>query len=139
MLPEGPSMRMSSGVLVLALLAGCGDEIVGQGVPITNTCLREPPLDYDNTGDGLIGRHCRPCHSEFVREAQRAGAPLGVDFDDEQDVWDFAEAIEQEAIELQTMPPAGGMLPIERVLLEEYLRCDVFPSIGRASAGRPQE
>lgn len=126
-------------VALVALGVGCGDAIVGQGVPLTNTCLREPPLDYDNTGDGLIGRHCRPCHSRFVREAFRAGAPAGIDFDDEQDVLDWAELIEEQTIELQTMPPAGGMLPIERVLFEEYLRCDVFPSIGRASAGSPQE
>jgi len=132
---------VSNGVLVLfvGLSLGCGDEIVGQGVPIANTCLREPPLDYENTGDGLIGRHCRPCHSRFVREAQRAGAPEGIDFDDEQDVWDWAELIADEAIELQTMPPAGGMQPEERALLEEYLRCDVFPSMGRAPAPAPQE
>ncbi|MEO0602337.1 MAG: hypothetical protein AAF211_12920 [Myxococcota bacterium] len=130
---------VSYGAFLLALGAiGCGDEIVGQGVPLTNTCLREPPLDYDNTGDGLIGRHCRPCHSEFVREAQRAGAPEGIDFDDEQDVLDWAELIEDEAIIQQTMPPAGGMLQNERDALEEYLRCDVFPSLGRASVG-PQE
>ena len=125
--------------LLVALLAsvGCGDEIVGQGVPLTNTCLREPPLDYDNTGDGLIGRHCRPCHSRYVREAFRAGAPMGMDFDDEQDVHDWAVLIEEQAIELQTMPPAGGMQAEERIQLDEYLRCDVFPSIARAS--RPQE
>jgi len=126
-------------IVVLGSLVSCGDAIVGQGIPLTNTCTREPPLDYENTGDGIIGRHCRPCHSEFVREAQRAGAPEGVNFDDEQDVFDWAELIEQEAIELQTMPPAGGMLPIERTLLDEYLRCDVLPSIGRSSAGPPPE
>ncbi len=127
-------------LMVLTLgLAACGDEIVGQGVPLTNTCLREPPLDYDNTGDGLIGRHCRPCHSAFVREAQRAGAPGDINFDDEEDVLEWADLIQLEAIELQTMPPAGGMLPGERDELEEYLRCDVFPSLGRSSVGRPEE
>ncbi|MEN0065642.1 MAG: hypothetical protein AAGA48_26105 [Myxococcota bacterium] len=124
----------------MVLVLGCGDAVIGQGVPLTNTCLREPPLDYDNTGDGLIGRHCRPCHSQFVREAQRGGAPMGIDFDNEEDVLFWAELIEAEAIGDQTMPPAGGMLPVERELLEEYLRCDVFPSIGRASfSGSPEE
>lgn len=123
---------------VLLLVTACGDAVIGQGVPVSTTCTRQPPLDYENTGDGLIGRHCRSCHSTYVREALRAGAPAGVNFDNEQDILDWADLIFEEAIEFATMPPAGGMIPEERDQLEEYLRCNVFPSVGRASVNEDE-
>jgi uncharacterized membrane protein len=110
---------------------GCDDHIVGEGIPITSSCLRRPPLNYVNTGEGLVERHCRSCHGRFQIGPQRSQAPVGVDFDDEADVLYFAQEIYQAAVVDQTMPPAGGMLESERQLLDEWLRCDVLPRAGR--------
>ena len=134
--PRRPAAQRIAGALWVALVAvpSCDDHIVGEGIPFTTTCLRRPPLDYDNFGDGIIGRQCRPCHSALQREAQRGGAPEGVDFDNEQDVLDWASEIHVWAIELEAMPPAGGMLALERDLLGEWLRCDVLPRVGLIDA-----
>ncbi len=126
--------------LLTSLLGGCDDHLVGQGVPLANTCLREPPLTYENMGEGLIERHCRSCHGEFRVGSQRSFAPPGVDFDNEEDVLIWAEAIYEEAVVNHTMPPAGGMLEQERRWLDEWLRCDVFPRAGALGiAGPPEE
>jgi len=111
--------------------AACDDHIVGSGAPIVNNCLRDPPLTWDNYGAYIIGRQCRPCHSEYSREGQRADAPLGVDFDDFDDVLGWADRIQARSVDDETMPPAGGMLAEERVLLGEWLRCDVYPALGQ--------
>ena len=88
------------------------------------------PLDWDNFGDGLIGRHCRPCHGENVRVGQRGDAPIGVDFDTYEDIQTWATSIQQQAVDSESMPPAGGMLPVERDQLGEWLRCEILPSLG---------
>ncbi len=116
---------------LVVVLPACDDHVIGQGIPIRAACLRDPPLTYDNFGDGMISRQCRPCHGALVRGGQRGGAPIGVDFDNEQDVLDWADAILRVAVEQESMPPAGGMLPRERELLAEYMRCDVLPRLGQ--------
>ena len=40
--------------LLLSTGINCDDHIVGHGVPLTNTCLRDPPLTWDNYGDYII-------------------------------------------------------------------------------------
>lgn len=124
-------LLLGSVVLLLGTGSSCDDHVIGSGIPITSSCLRSPPLTYDNFGDGMIGRQCRPCHSALVREAQRGNAPLGIDFDNEQDVLDWADRIQERTVDLKTMPPAGGMLEEERKLFGEWLRCDVFPRLGQ--------
>ncbi len=129
----GSTLRLltCSGLWLSCMATSCDDHVVGSGVPLTASCLRSPPLDYDNFGDGMIGRQCRPCHSALVREAQRGGAPLGIDLDSELDVFTWADRIQVRSVELKTMPPAGGMLEEERDLLQEWLRCDVFPRLNQ--------
>lgn len=132
-----PSFAQVALVALALVGSSCDDHIVGQGVPLLNTCVREPPLDYENMGKGLIERHCRSCHGEFRVGAQRSFAPVGVDFDEEGDVLAWADLIYQEAVIDRTMPPAGGMLELERLLLEEWMRCDVFPKVGRVGVAGP--
>lgn len=117
--------------LVLGTAINCDDHIVGHGVPLTNTCLRDPPLTWENYGDYIIGRQCRPCHSVYRREGQRAGAPEGVNFDSWDDVLQWADRIQARTIDSETMPPAGGMVRQERLLMGEWLRCEVFPALGQ--------
>lgn len=114
----------------LAVVPACDDHVLGHGAPIGTSCLRQPPLSWDNFGDGLVGRHCRPCHSVNVREGQRGDAPLDVNFDTYDDVLAQADRVQARSVDTDTMPPAGGMLPEEREQLGEWLRCDVFPAVG---------
>lgn len=125
--------------LALAIPSGCDDHIIGQGIPLTTTCTREPALDWENFGDGLVGHWCRGCHSVELREGQRAGAPPGVDFNSYEDVQLWADRISARAVESESMPPAGGLSDTERAQLGEWLRCDVLPSIGQVSGEAPEE
>ncbi len=116
---------------MLGLLAACNDSVIGTGAPIGTSCLRDPPLTFDNYGRGALGLHCTGCHSVFQREGQRNDAPLGIDIDTFDDVLLWADRIQARAVDSTGMPPGGGMLPEERDLLEEWLRCEVFPALGQ--------
>jgi hypothetical protein len=121
-----------SGVgLLLGLQTACDDTIIGSGVPIGTSCLRDPPLTWTNFGQGMMGKHCTGCHSVFQRQGQRNDAPLGVDIDTFDDVLKWADRIQVRAVDNTGMPPGGGMLEFERDLLEEWLRCEVFPALGK--------
>jgi hypothetical protein len=128
-----------------ALLAGlgfggaCDDHIIGHGGTFVNNCVRDPPLTYENFGEGAIGRHCLSCHSVYARESLRGGAPLGVDFDDWEDVLLWAERIAERAVNTDGMPPAATMRPDERVLLGEWMRCEVLPALGQVDLGGGEE
>jgi hypothetical protein len=126
----GLPFRAALGLFALLAPSACDDHLIGHGVPIGTSCLRDPPLDWENFGDGLVGRHCRPCHGENVRLGQRGDAPLGVDFDTYDDVVEWADAIYDQAVDSESMPPAGGMNPDERAQLGEWMRCEVLPSLG---------
>jgi hypothetical protein len=113
------------------MTGSCDDHVIGHGQPIVLNCRREPPLTYENFGEGILGRHCTSCHSAYVRQGQRANAPVGVDFDTWENVLDWAERIKVRSVDLDDMPPAGGMVQDERIELEEWLRCEVLPAKGQ--------
>jgi hypothetical protein len=122
--------------VVLAGSLSCDDHLLGDAVPIGVSCLRDPPLTYENFGDGILDRHCNSCHSVYTRQGQRGDAPLGVDFDTWEDTLDWAERIYVRAVDTRDMPPSGGtMVPEERVKLEEWFRCEVFPALGIQQEG----
>lgn len=131
---HGWSRKVS--LLALGLsLASCDDHVVGQAAPIGTSCLRDPPLTYENLGDGLLDRHCNSCHSVWSRQGQRGDAPLEVNFDTWEDVLVWADRINDRAVVTETMPPAGGMTPVERQQLGEWIRCEVYPASGQVGAG----
>lgn len=117
----------------------CDDHIIGHGVPIRNNCLRDPPLTYENFGKGMIGRHCLSCHSEYVRENLRGEAPLGIDFDTWDDVLEWSDRIVARSVDTDGMPPAATMLPLEREMLGEWMRCEVLPLQGEVDLGGGEE
>ena len=123
---------------LVALATACDDHIMGHGAPIQNNCLRDPPLTYENLGEGMIGRHCLSCHSVHVRENLRGGAPLQVDFDSWDDVLDWSDRILARAVDTDGMPPAATMRPDERALLGEWMRCEVLPVLGEVEIGGEQ-
>ncbi len=124
-----PLLAMACSALFLT--GSCDDHVIGHGQPIVLNCRREPPLTYENFGEGILGRHCTSCHSVYVRQNQRADAPLGVDFDTWDDVLTWAERIKVRSVDMDDMPPAGGMVADERIELEEWLRCEVLPAKGQ--------
>jgi uncharacterized membrane protein len=108
---------------MLGLLISCGD-----GGDTGDLECREPPLSWDNFGQGLMSRHCTGCHSSLLPEDMRGEAPLGVDLETEEGFLDWADRVEVRATGSEpTMPPGGGPTEVEVVQLEEYLRCVVQP------------
>jgi cytochrome c5 len=140
-------VRVKFGIPVVAALftlvcalPGCDDHVIGQSAPFVVTCLRDPPLTYDNFGHGMLNRHCNSCHTEAAREGQRGGAPLGVDFDDWDMVLAWAERIQVRTVDESTMPPSGGtLLADERAKFAEWMRCQVLPSVGKDEQAPSEE
>ncbi len=120
---------LALGAVLAALLSGCGDKDGDSAAADAIDCDRSPPLDWDNFGKGAVDKHCNGCHSVLIPEAQRQGAPTGVDFNTYADVIEWRERIRARAttaeLETPTMPPGGGPGPEELARLEEWLACEV--------------
>lgn len=87
-------------------------------------CPKDSPLTADNFGGPFMLSHCTGCHHSSLGEDERAGAPVGVDFDKLGDVRDHADRIwARAADENATMPPLGGPAQDERARLGEWLAC----------------
>lgn len=146
-------MRSRPELLALALsLASCSDEQVGTdstdgtssaaasssgaGAPTTGStsgtwsslderpCPEDSFLTAENFGAGFLLTHCTGCHHSALATDERAGAPLGVDFDklglvrtQAAQIW--LRAGDQNA----TMPPLGPPPAEERARLGEWLAC----------------
>lgn len=113
---------------VLPLLVGsCDDHLYGSSA---SGCRDEHPLTWENFGWGIMDDACNGCHSSLHSGEDRSGAPEGVDFETWDGVLEWAERIHIRSIETETMPPSGGLGPLERAMLEEWLLCEVFPAAG---------
>ncbi len=109
----------------VALLVGCGAKAEDSAAE-ADPCGRQPALDWDNFGKGLMDKHCNGCHSSLVDRGARKGAPLGVDFNTYAGVLEFSDRIGARSLgETPTMPPGGGPDLEERARLEEWLQCGV--------------
>ena len=97
-------------------------------------CDRDPPLDYDSFGEGVMNKHCTGCHSSYLPDGQRYGAPLGVDLNTYQGVLTWAERIRDRTLDLETMPPGGGLSEQDLLMIDEWLRCDVARDLELLSA-----
>ena len=80
-------------------------------------------LSYDNFGAAFMVEHCQGCHSSLLSEEDRAGAPLGIYFDTEEDVQTHLSVI-RHSVEAVEMPPMGGIPEAERQQAIEWLRCE---------------
>lgn len=95
----------------------------------SGACDREPPLTWENFGQGWMGKHCTGCHSSLLRSDQRNGAPEPVDLDTWKDVVTWGSRIEARSVaDDADMPPGGGPSAEERALLGEWLSCAVLPA-----------
>lgn len=111
----------------LAVLTACDDVILGDEGTFSYNCERDPPLTYENFGEGYIGKWCRGCHSADQREGQRNDAPPDVNLDTFDDVVLWADRIWARSVETDGMPPGGGASQAETDQLAEWLRCEVYP------------
>jgi uncharacterized membrane protein len=90
---------------------------------------RAPPLTWASFGQGWMGKHCVGCHSSLLPEAERNGAPVGIDLDTWEDAVAWGPRIAARSLgDAPTMPPGGGPSVEERRLLAEWLECDVLPA-----------
>lgn len=87
-------------------------------------CPEDSILTAENFGAPFMLTHCTGCHHASLKEGERAGAPLGVDFEtltkvraQAAKIW--ARAGDQNA----TMPPVGPPAQDERTRLGEWLAC----------------
>ena len=111
---------------VLMFAAGCDDS--GGSAPEPVTCDRQPPLDWENFGEGFFALHCTSCHSTENSDVQRSGAPIGLDFDTYGEVVREVSRIEVAATAPDAaMPPSGEPTEAELTMLREWLTCAVWP------------
>ncbi|MCY1058640.1 hypothetical protein [Nannocystis sp. SCPEA4] len=87
-------------------------------------CPEDSILTAENFGAPFMLTHCTGCHHAALKEGERAGAPLGVDFESldkvrAQAAQIWARAADQNA----TMPPVGPPPADERAQLGEWLAC----------------
>jgi len=131
---------MARGLTRLALLIpilGMGGWGCDQDDDVVYDCDRDPPLSYLNWGKGFLDTHCTGCHSPLVPEAQRNGAPDGVDLDTYAKVLIYGARIDERAFALEEpMPPGGGPTEDELMRLDEWLQCGVFPDQDLKAGGR---
>ncbi len=85
-------------------------------------CQDQPVVTYDNHGKGFMIENCQACHASTA--PNRYGAPDAVTFDNEAECWDWRDRILIRTIDIEDMPPQGGVEADDRLLTEIWLRCD---------------
>lgn len=108
--------------LLLALVACTGAPGDSGGSAAVSVCDDGGPhLSWANWGDGFFANYCRACHSVNTRD--RYDAPVGVDFDTQEQVETWAERIRVRVLEEETMPVGGGVYSEDVELLDRLLTC----------------
>ena len=88
-----------------------------------NPCV-EQGNTWERTAQPFLTTWCTPCHSASLLEAERLGAPLGVDYDTYEAVTAAASAIRARiAADPPTMPPSGGLPLSDRDTFVAWLDC----------------
>ena len=112
-------MRVLSLVGIGFLAAGC----MPDEEPV---CRHDPPLTYENYGEGFIDQFCTGCHSSLIAEEQRMGAPEAYNFNTYEGILYWADKM-AEPVDDGVMPPGGGPTDIQKELFAEWMACDVMP------------
>ena len=113
-----PGWKLAGWIVLVFGTVGCGGEDLGPEVPACDTALE---VTWSNWGEGFMLTHCSGCHA--ATSPDRHGAPEGVFFDTEEEVLENAASIVRVVLESQTMPPAGGIVADDLVLLDAWLHC----------------
>jgi hypothetical protein len=118
------ALRFGAVAATLLGVGACGGPGSDSG---DRSCDRDPPLRYDNFGQGFMGKHCAGCHSSLFEGPMRKGAPPGVDLDTYANVVTWAYRVEARATgDAPSMPPGGGPSPTDLARLDEWLQCSVL-------------
>ncbi|MBC8071808.1 MAG: hypothetical protein IAG13_26010 [Deltaproteobacteria bacterium] len=148
-------MRCAAELVIAALLvAGCdagdadaadsddgssSDEGSTTGDAPMWTSLDERPcppdswLTWESFGGPFVLDYCTSCHGSGLPDGMRQMAPVGLDFDDVEDVRAHAGRIWARAADHNmTMPPAGAAPQDERTWLGEWLACGAPTEADRA-------
>jgi hypothetical protein len=112
-------MRGLAPILLTGVLTAC----MPDEEPV---CSHDPPLTYDNFGEGFTTQFCTGCHSSIVPEEHRMGAPEAYNFDTYEGVLYWADKIEPVVMDGE-MPPGGGPTDAEKVQFAEWMACSVMP------------
>ncbi len=78
-------------------------------------------LTWGNFGDAFFEKNCRSCHAQDRSGNTRLGAPVGVDFDTEEQVSRLRDRIRKAVIEEKRMPPTGQLSDCSYTQLGNYL------------------
>ena len=119
-----------AGAVLLLLCLGCDDHLIGHEAE-RPPCLTEPPLTWETFGQKTLQHYCKGCHSDLIEGDERAGAPVGVNFNTWDDTVLWADRILVRVVEDGGMPPSGGMSDDERAQMEEWLYCELLPASGK--------
>jgi uncharacterized membrane protein len=85
-------------------------------------CVDAPVITWESWGQGFMIEACQGCHASTA--TNRYGAPTGVVFDTQDDVYLWRSSIlARAAATPPTMPPAGGTTADDRYYLEVWLTC----------------
>ncbi len=124
-------------LLLLALLACKGDgDTPADVAPGDDTATTAPStgdtggggcddtITWTTVGQPVLSTWCTECHASPLAEgAQRAYAPVGVDFDTLEGARQWADRIRVRAIERGDMPPATTLPDDDAELLGRWLAC----------------
>ena len=84
-------------------------------------CDDVPYVTWTTYTQGMLMTHCQGCHAS--QSPTRYGAPEDVYFDDIEDALFWSERIRIRTLEVQDMPPAGGVFSEDLYLLQVWLEC----------------
>ena len=116
-------------MIALLLIFGCGggQESADTGpTPPADTCDDAPVLSWENFGEGFMLEHCQSCHATSApyRSQTDAPPPESVSFDTYEQTMVLRTLILASAAgEAPSMPPRGGVSPIDIDKLEIWLNC----------------
>lgn len=87
-------------------------------------CPDDSFLTYENFGGPFMLSNCNTCHASRLPADLRQGSPIEVNFDDIDDVREWADRIWIRAADQNfSMPPVGPPGDEERARLGEWLAC----------------
>ena len=108
----------------MIMLGGCP---APDGTDSDDPILEDACADYtwETVGGPYTRSWCTGCHGSAVADGERAGAPVGVDFDDEDGVRDHWDAVQARAVEGEppSMPPGGGPSAAELEAFDLWMAC----------------
>ena len=87
-------------------------------------CPEDVVATWTNFGQGFLLTHCVGCHSSLLGEGERGGAPMGADFETQEQVQAWLGPIySRSGDDNTTMPPVDSIASEDRYVLGDWLAC----------------